>query len=257
MANNALMKDATTLSYINLYAILGAIPRLVELDDEAASLIRGKNISIAFVVKDGAKAALRFKDGKCVFTENTDGCDIVIPFKTPEKFNGMIDGTVTPIPSKGLTKVKFLLGEFTQLTNILSKYLKATEDDLKDDSFFEKSTKLMLRVIGGAAAQIGNHDRIGKCSAGYIVDGIIKLAIKDCDAVYIKAENHCLTALGATSEKPMSSMEFGNIRLARDLFDGKVNAVVCVGQGQIRINGMISQIDNLNRMLDRVAVYLA
>lgn len=257
MASDALMKDTKTLSYINLYAILGAVPKLCELDDEAARIISKKNISVAFAVKDGARAALRFNNGKCVFTENTDNCDILIPFKTPEKFNGMIDGTVTPIPSKGLTKVKFLLNEFTALTNILSKYLKASEDDLKDDDFFEKSTRLMLFVIGSAAAQIGNNDKIGRCSAGYIVDGIMKLSIKGSDAVYIKAEGHHLTALSDTEENIMSSMEFENIRLARDLFDGRVNSVACVGQGLIRINGMISQIDNLNRMLDRVAVYLA
>ena len=38
---------------------------------------------------------------------------------------------------------------------------------------------------------------------------------------------------------------------------GKVNAVACVGEGKIRIGGMISQVDNVNRILDRVALYLA
>ena len=52
-------------------------------------------------------------------------------------------------------------------------------------------------------------------------------------------------------------MEFSNIHLARDLFDGKVNAVACIGTGGIRMSGMISMIDNVNRILDRVALYLA
>ena len=52
-------------------------------------------------------------------------------------------------------------------------------------------------------------------------------------------------------------MEFQNIRLARDLFDGNVNAVACIGKGYIAMQGMISMLDNLNRLLDRVAVYLA
>lgn len=55
----------------------------------------------------------------------------------------------------------------------------------------------------------------------------------------------------------MSCMEFCDLALAHDLFDGKVNAVVCVGQGKVRISGMISQVDNVNRILDRVALYLA
>ena len=52
-------------------------------------------------------------------------------------------------------------------------------------------------------------------------------------------------------------MEFQDLHLARDLFDGKVNAIAAVGLGQVRIGGMISQIDNINRILDRVAIYLA
>ena len=52
-------------------------------------------------------------------------------------------------------------------------------------------------------------------------------------------------------------MEFGDIHLARDLFDGKVNAIACIGEGTIVMGGMINMIDNVNRGLDRVAVYLA
>ena len=52
-------------------------------------------------------------------------------------------------------------------------------------------------------------------------------------------------------------MEFESIELARDLFDGNINAVACIGTGAIEMKGMISMIDNLNRLLDRVALYLA
>ena len=51
-------------------------------------------------------------------------------------------------------------------------------------------------------------------------------------------------------------MEFKDIRVARDLFDGNINAVASIGQGDVRIRGMISQVDNVNRILDRVALYL-
>ena len=52
-------------------------------------------------------------------------------------------------------------------------------------------------------------------------------------------------------------MEFGSLQIARDLFDGRVNSLACVGTGDIRMGGMISMIDNMNRILDRVALYLA
>ena len=71
------------------------------------------------------------------------------------------------------------------------------------------------------------------------------------------AENHKLTAVQADCEDSLSLMEFADMKLARALFDGKVNAVACVGTGQVRLEGMISQLDNVNRILDRVALYLA
>ena len=39
--------------------------------------------------------------------------------------------------------------------------------------------------------------------------------------------------------------------------DGDINAVACIGTGVVRVGGMISQVDNINRILDRVALYLA
>ena len=47
-----------------------------------------------------------------------------MPFSSCEKFNGLIDGTVTPIPSKGFTKIGFLTGPFTKLTDRLTAFLK-------------------------------------------------------------------------------------------------------------------------------------
>ena len=257
LTNDALMMDQTTMAYINLYAIFGAIPKLCMLDASARELIEKKKIKLGFKVNGGPEASLLFDNGKCTFLEGTDGCDILLPFKSPEKFNGMINGTVTPFPSKGITKIKFLLGEFTKLTDILTKYLRASEEDLQDKAFFETSTRLMLSVIAGAAAQIGNHDKVGKHSASYIVDGIVKLSIKDLDAAYVSSKDHFLSVVNEEPKSVMARMEFEDMYVARDLFDGKVNAAVCVGMGLVRIGGMISMVDNINRMLDRVSVYLA
>jgi hypothetical protein len=52
-------------------------------------------------------------------------------------------------------------------------------------------------------------------------------------------------------------MEFDSIKLARQLFDNEVNALGCIGTGRISMRGMINMLDNLNRLLDRVALYLA
>ena len=126
------MKDQKTLAYINLFAILGSIPKLCKECEEARELIKDDKISIGFLVKNGPSATLIFNRGECHMVEGVKKCNIKLSFHTCEKFNGMIDGTVTPIPIKGLLRVMFLLKKFIPLTDILSKYLRATEEDLKD-----------------------------------------------------------------------------------------------------------------------------
>jgi len=251
------MTDSKTLAYINLYAVLGSIPRLCELDERAKELIKNEKISLGFRVKGGPSGALCFADGRAWFAEECDSCNIILPFSSPEKFNGMIDGTVTPIPSKGFARLGFLLKKFMPLTDILSSYLRAEEKALEDPVFFEKSTLLMFHLIANAIAQIGNVDMIGQASASYIVDGTIKLAIGDDHVLGIEAKDHVLRVLKEAPKSFSSFMRFEDIKLARDLFDGRVNAVAAVGEGKVRIGGMISQVDNVNRILDRVALYLA
>jgi len=251
------MKDSKTLAYINLFAILGSIPKLCKECEEAREIIKKDKISIGFSVKNGPCATLYFNHGECYMVQGLKKCSIKLCFSSCDKFNGMIDGTITPIPRKGLLKVMFLLKKFMPLTDILSKYLRATEKELENKEFFRVSTVLMFNVITEAMAQIGNHDRIGMASASYIIDGDAKIAIKGSESAYITAENHILTAHHKEPDDFDAYMNFESLELARDLFDGKVNSVAAVGLGQIRIGGMISMIDNLNRILDRVSFYLA
>ena len=249
--------DQRALAFINLYAVLGTLPELCRLSPQAQAYIRNQNVRLGIAVKGGPAATLVFENSTCRLELGADNCTIKLPFSSPEKFNGMIDGTVTPIPTKGFTKIGFLTGNFIKLTDLLTRYLRASEEDLANEQFFETSTRLMFHLIVEAIAQIGNEDPVGQASASYIVDGKIRLSIKGGPCAHIAAENHKLTAVQADCEDSLSLMEFADMKLARALFDGKVNAVACVGTGQVRLEGMISQLDNVNRILDRVALYLA
>lgn len=250
--------DQTTLAYVNLYAVLGALPRLCELDPAAAKLCALKKpFRLAFRVKGGPAATLTFDNGGCKMTDGADACEMRLSFPSPEKFNGMIAGTVTPFPLKGLHHVMFLLRRFTKLTDLLTKYLKASPEALQDERFFTVSTELMFRVIAQSVAQIGNHDKIGTFSASNIVDGDVELSIEGGPAATLRVKDHILTAIFEKAETPRAIMRFTSLRLARHLFDGQVNAVACIGRGEIEMRGMISMIDNINRIMDRVAVYLS
>lgn len=251
------MIDQTTLAYVNLYAILGALPELIRLDDAARQLLeKAKPTRLGISVKGGPAATLVFEDGACHLVRDVRHTDILLNFKTVEKFNGMIDGTVKPFPSKGFTRIFFLLRTFTKLTDRLSEYLKTPVSEMNPD-MARRSTELMLYVIGGAIAEIANHDKVGKVSASNTVDGQVLISIKDGPAITITAKDHAFESANARTETPRAIMEFGSYELARQLFDGQVNAMVSVAEGNIAMRGMISMLDNVNRVLDRVSQYLA
>ena len=52
-------------------------------------------------------------------------------------------------------------------------------------------------------------------------------------------------------------MEFSDVKLANGLFGGQVSTINEMCKGNIALSGMISMLDNVNRILDRVSLYLA
>ncbi len=254
--NDMTNTDACTMAYINMYAVLGGLVALCDTVPEARKILGRSSCSIGFAVKGGPSATLTFVGGRCILKDGVENCSIRIPFSSCEKFNGMVNGTVTPIPTRGITKLSFLLGKFQKLTGLLEQYLRPTPEALEDEVFLRQSTLVMFRVIVSAVAQIANWDKIGRASASYIVDGPIKVEIEDGAKAALVAKNHVLTFSDKVPKDIMSYMQFANIKVARDLFDGKINSVAAIGTSDVKVGGMISQVDNLNRILSRVELYL-
>ena len=254
------MTDSRTLAYINMYAVLGTLENLCELDEKAKEIISTieKPISVAFDVKGGPSATLTFSKNGCRMDDGVKAdCDIKIPVANCDKFNGIIDGKVTPIPTKGLTKVSFLLKTFTALTDRLTEVMRPTEEALKDADFFRLNTLCTFYTVAVAISQIGNQDAIGKFSASTIVDGDIQIGITDTVYATIRVKDNHLITIKQAPEKPRAIMEFCDLELANALFAGTVNSIDHVGNGNITIRGLISMVDNVNRILDRVGLYLA
>ncbi|MDR2630066.1 MAG: hypothetical protein LBC60_03995 [Spirochaetaceae bacterium] len=253
------MKDPVTLAFINLYGILGGLEDLCALSPEAkeliASLPGGKPLTLGFTVKNGPAMTLSFTEQGCTARIGTGPCDIRLPFSGCEKFNGLMDGTVTPIPSKGFTKLKFLTHTFTRLTKILENYLRAPPDS-SGPEFFDAGTIIMFFVIARTLSEVGNHDAIGRFTASNIADGTILLSIAGGPKAAILIKDHRLVTSREIPENYHAIMEFESLSLARQLFDGKVNALACVGQGLISMRGNLGMLDNVNRLLDRAAFYL-
>ncbi len=253
-----IQKESKTLAYVNMFAVLGTLENLCDLVPEAKALLKDKKpISVGFAVKDGPSATLTFADEHCTMTEGCGNCMIKLPFSTCDKFNGLIDGTVTPIPSKGFTKISFLLKTFTPLTEILTRYLKPSKEDLQNSEFREISTKLTLYTAAAAISQVGNEDKSGKFSADHMPDGDIAIDIAEVMGVTVQVKNHRLITIKKKCETPRAAMTFANLDIAGKLLGGDVSSMACICNGSISMRGMLNMIDNMNRILDRVGQYLS
>ncbi len=254
------MTDSRTLAYINMYAVLGTLENLCELDDKAKEILSTleKPVSLAFDVKDGPSATLTFSKNGCRMDDGVNSdCDIKIPVASCDKFNGIIDGKVTPIPTKGLTKINFLLKTFTALTDRLTEVMRPTEEALKDADFFRLNTLCTFYTVSVAISQIANQDPVGQFSASNTPDGDLMIGITDVVYSTIRVKDSHFITIKQKPESPRALMEFNTLELANDLFNGRVNSLEQVGTGNITIRGLISMVDNMNRILDKVGLYLA
>lgn len=253
------MKEAKAMAYVNAYGVLATLENLCAMDDEAKAVCRGlkKPVSLCFDVTDGPCVTYNFTNDGCKMTEGDYGCTCKMKFSSPEKFNALIDSSKPGIPTKNIPQVlSFLMGPFTKLTDRLTKFLMPSDEDLKNKDFFEKSTILTMYTIGGAICALGNTDSISTQSASYICDGDIQMGITDKVYVTIRVRNHQLQLIKEKPDTPRAIMEFKTVELANGLFNGTASTISELCAGNIYMSGMINMIDNINRILDRVATYL-
>lgn len=254
-----ILKEAKAMAYVNMYGVLATLENLCEIDSEAKAVIGElkKPVSLCFDVTNGPCCTFHFTKSGCKMTEGADGCTCKMNFSSPEKFNNLIDNSKPGMPVKNPAQVlAFLLGPFTKLTNRLTKLLMPSDEDLKDRKFFEESTVLTFYTIAGAISALANSDSISMHTAKVTVDGKISMGIKDVCYATIKVRNHKFTTVKEKAKDPRAVMEFASIDLANGLFNGTVSTIAELCKGNIYMAGMISMVDNLNRILDRVAAYL-
>lgn len=250
------MKDPVVLAYVNMYAVLKCLEALCALDDDAKKLaLPPKPLSIGLNVRGGPKATLRFDQGGCEMTPRMGG-DIKLLLTSCQGFNQMVDGKQNPFPYWGFTKLSFLLNNFTQLTDLLGRYLRADPQALENRAFFEKSTTLMFYLVANALSAIGNHDPVGGIAAKAMPDGIIALEIENGPCAEIAVVGGRLSTRCHKAQNPRAYMIFRDFDTARGLFEGRVEAMGALAAGQIVMKGYIPLIDNLNKLLARVALYL-
>jgi len=244
---------------LNLHAVLKNLEDLVKYDPEMAKLSGNWNLSIQFLVAGGPKAYIEFTGGKCSVGQGK--ClspSIKLFFLSPAHLNRMMDGKGNPIPLKGFTKIPFLTGDFTKLTDRLEHYLRPTEDRLKDKRYLELNTRFTLNTAAFAIRELGELDSVGKQVASHIPDGAVLMKIlPDGPAVNILFQDGRIQPGIGEIEHPMACMFMKNIQVANDFLNARIDAFTAIASGDVAIKGRIPMLDSLSLILDRIPRYLA
>lgn len=250
--------EPTAKAYVQLHALLGAIPELIRQSPQAAKIAATdpKPTSIGFAVRGGPHGLLSFANGAATYTPGRSDGTIRLPFTSPAAFSKVIDGLAQPVPVTGFHRIGFLMKVFAPLTAELERYLKPTPEAMSDPAFRKASTTLTLYVAAGAVAQLANEDSAGRYSAANTPDGDIAVEVGDELAYTVRVADHRMSFLPEASPSPRAAMTFANFDVAAGILSGEASAMACICAGTLGMRGMLSMVDNINRILDRAGQYL-
>jgi hypothetical protein len=252
--------DNVTKAKINLFAVLRNIQDLCSMDSEAAELIKGKNISVQFNVKEVGTGTLKFADGKCTFVRGKGPASLKLWFTSPEHFNKLIDGENTIPLFVNVFQVGFLLGVFQKLAARMSYYLQPPADKkaelLKDPEYFKTNTILTAYTAFHAMAEIANSDKIGKACAARMFDGTILLEIKNGPSLNITIKDHLLSVGMGSIKMPTASMVFNSLEFTHKILNGEASTFGGMGSGDFGLSGAVALLEQMGKLLNMVSVYL-
>lgn len=249
--------DETTRARINLNAVLRTLVYLPALDEQTAVQVAGPGETIQFSAPRVATVRLALGAGTIGHYVGAGPNTINLFFPRPVMVNKMFAGTGNPIPIRGLRRISYLTGPFTQITDRLSHFLKATPELLTDPGYRNANAIATLYLASFALAEIGNSDATGTQIAANMADGTIQLAVKDGPAVALRVRNRRLKAIPGLTNDWRAKMIFADLESAGAVLRGELASYTAIGRGLLELGGYIPLLDNMNKLLGLVPRYLA
>ena len=252
------VKDDIIKAHLNLTAVLQNLEDLVQFDDDMAALTKSWNTSLQFSVFRGPKAYVEFKNGSCRVQKGSHSNPTAkLFFFSPAHLNRMFAGNGTPIPLKGLSKLRFLIKEFSKLTDKLEYYLTPSDDRLKSTKYLELNTRFTLNTAVFAVKELVRLDPIAKTVASHMSNGRVLMKIMPHGpSVHLDFQNGNALVKKGDTEQPMACIFMQDVRVANDFLNGKLDAFTAVAAGNVLIKGQIPMVDSISLILDRVPLYL-
>lgn len=244
---------------LNLYAVIKNLEDLTLYDNEMKELVKNWDLTIQFIVRNGPRAFVEFKGGKCITGQGRHKKPaIVLYFFSPLHLNRMFDGKANPVPLKGFTKLGFLTREFPKLTDRLAYYLKPDDELLKNQDYLKINTRMMMNTAAFAIPEIAALDSTGKIIASRMPEGTVELKIlPDFHSVFISFSRGKITAAKGGAVKPSAVMSMKNVQIANAFLNGKTDPFTAIATGDVQIKGIIPMLDALSLLLDRIPEYIS
>jgi len=248
--------DQCTLARVNVFALLRCLEDLPALDYEARKIAGGRPETIQFTVSGVGAARLAIGGGKIEFSAEAGPKSINLWFPKAEALNAMFAGTGNPIPLKGITKVAYLKGPFTTLTDRLGHYMRPKPELLADEAYRNANAALSLRAAMYALAEIGNHDHDGSLNAARMPDGEILIAARGGPELTLAASGGRLECRKGPPARLRARMVFSDLGAAGELLRGEMDSYTAIGAERLEMGGFVPMLDNMNKILGLVPRYL-
>ena len=160
---------------LNLYAVLQNLEELVRRDEQAAAIARAWRVCVQFTVRGGPAAYLEFGNGECRHRQGRRSSpEVSLYFTSARHLNAMFEGSAIPIPLRGFTRIGWLKGEFSRLTDRLEACLKPMNPAACDVTEELRAT-LLLQTAAFASCELAMSEPTCRRIAGRIRDGIVTI----------------------------------------------------------------------------------
>jgi hypothetical protein len=251
------MKDLIK-AHLNLYAVLQNLEELGKLDESVGQMTKDWDLTIQFSVRNGPAAFVEFKKGVCRHGRGAHSHPTVkLYFLSPGHLNRMFDGQGTPIPLKGFARLGFLQKEFGALTKKLEYYLKPEEGRTYDAQYLRVNTTLTMYTAAYAVRELALLEPTCKKVAAATPPGIFQMGVMPSGPyVHLIFGPDSVEARKGSAAAPTALMTIKDLDAANQLLNGKLDAFKAVGQGDVRLQGVMPIIDNVGLILDRVEAFL-
>lgn len=243
---------------LNLYAVLRSLEDLVQLDADAAALVRDWHCSIQFSVRGGPRAFLEFGGGRCV--HGRGDCtrpSVSLYFLSPEHLNRMFDGKGNPIPLRGFRHLGFLRRDFSRLTDMLSRRLRPTGGTTESQDGKRISAALQLAVALYAVPELAELDPVCRLLANGVGQGTVQFRVLADGAFRCVTRNgNGIQVCGELTGPPTARMTFRDYDATGRVLAGTLDPYQAVVEQAVVLEGQLPMIDAINLIMERVPNYL-